>query len=69
TPPICTRVPLSSFGPIRQHFARKRHSLRASLYRKQLAARFAGVASLLSPKFRPISGQMHVLYALASRIP
>ncbi|MCW5232326.1 IS6 family transposase [Verminephrobacter eiseniae] len=31
---------LSSFGPIRQHFAIKRHLLRASLYRKQLAARF-----------------------------
>ena len=31
---------LSSFGPIRQHFALKRHLLRASLYRKQLAARF-----------------------------
>jgi putative transposase len=27
-------------GPIRQHFALKRHLLRASLYRKQLAARF-----------------------------
>jgi putative transposase len=32
---------LSSFGPIRQHFALKRHLLRASLYRKHLAARFA----------------------------
>ncbi|WP_429574375.1 IS6 family transposase [Paraburkholderia sp. UCT70] len=32
---------LSSFGLIRQHFALKRHLLRASLYRKQLAARFA----------------------------
>lgn len=31
---------LSSFGPIRQHFALKRHLLRTSLYRKQLAARF-----------------------------
>jgi len=27
-------------GMIRQHFALKRHLLRASLYRKQLAARF-----------------------------
>ncbi|MFM0389121.1 IS6 family transposase, partial [Paraburkholderia dipogonis] len=26
--------------PIRQHFALKRHLLRASLYRRQLAARF-----------------------------
>jgi putative transposase len=32
---------LSSFGPIRQHFALKRHLLRASLYRKQLGERFA----------------------------
>jgi putative transposase len=32
---------LSCSGPIRQHFALKRHLLRASLYRKQLAARFA----------------------------
>ena len=31
---------LSSFGLIRQHFALKRHLLRASLFRKQLAARF-----------------------------
>ena len=31
---------LASFGPIRQHFALKRHLLRASLYRKQLAAQF-----------------------------
>jgi hypothetical protein len=31
---------LSCFGPIRQHFALKRHLLSASLYRKQLAARF-----------------------------
>ncbi len=32
---------LSSFGPIRQHFALKRHVLSASLSRKHLAARFA----------------------------
>jgi putative transposase len=31
---------LSSFGPIRQHFALKRHLSCAALYRKQLAARF-----------------------------
>jgi putative transposase len=31
---------LSCFGPIRQHFKLKRHLLRASLYRKQLAAQF-----------------------------
>ncbi|MDW3688404.1 IS6 family transposase [Cupriavidus sp. CV2] len=36
-----TQAFLSSFGPIRQHFALKRHLLRASLYRKHLAARFA----------------------------
>jgi putative transposase len=38
--PKRTRAFLSSFGPIRQHFALKRHLLRASLYRKQLAQRF-----------------------------
>jgi putative transposase len=32
---------VSSFGPIRQHFALKPHLLRASLYRKRLARRFA----------------------------
>jgi hypothetical protein len=31
---------LSCYGPIRQHFVLKRHPLPASLYRKQLAARF-----------------------------
>ena len=31
----------SSFEPIRQHFALKRHQLGASLYRKQLGDRFA----------------------------
>ena len=31
---------LSCFEQIRQHFALKRHVLRAALYRKQLAARF-----------------------------
>jgi hypothetical protein len=36
--PKRTQAFLSSFGPIRQHFALKRHLLRASLYRKQLAA-------------------------------
>jgi putative transposase len=39
--PDRTQAFLSSFGPIRQHFALKRHLLRASLYRKQFAARFA----------------------------
>jgi putative transposase len=36
-----TKAFLSSFGPIRQHFALKRHLLRTSLYRKQLGERFA----------------------------
>jgi putative transposase len=38
--PKRTQAFLSCFGLIRQHFALKRHLLRASLYRKQLAARF-----------------------------
>ena len=36
-----TQAFLSNFGPIRQHFALKRHRLRASRYRQQLAVRFA----------------------------
>jgi putative transposase len=39
--PKRTQKFLSCFGPIRQHFALKRHLLCASLYRKQLTARFA----------------------------
>jgi putative transposase len=39
--PKRTQAFLSSFGPIRQHFALKRHLLRASLHREQLAAQFA----------------------------
>jgi putative transposase len=38
--PERTQSFLSCFGLIRQHFVLKRHLLRASLYRKQLAARF-----------------------------
>ena len=38
--PERTQAFLSSFGPIRQHFALKRHLLCPSLYRKQLTARF-----------------------------
>jgi putative transposase len=38
--PKRTQKFLSCFGPIRQHFALKRHLLHASLFRKQLAARF-----------------------------
>jgi putative transposase len=39
--PDRTQALLSSFGLIRQHFALKRHVLRASLYCKQLAVCFA----------------------------
>jgi putative transposase len=41
--PKRTQAFLSSFGLIRQHFALKRHLLRASLYRKQLTSRFASL--------------------------
>jgi putative transposase len=37
--PERTQAFLSSFGPIRQHFALKRHLLRASIHRKQLGER------------------------------
>lgn len=36
-----TQAFLSSFYPIRKHFALKRHLLRPPLYRKHLAAQFA----------------------------
>ncbi len=36
-----TQAFLESFGPTRQHFALKRHLLRASLYCKHLAVRFS----------------------------
>jgi putative transposase len=38
--PERTQAFLSSFGPIRQHFALKRHLLRSALYRKQRGERF-----------------------------
>jgi putative transposase len=41
--PCRTQAFLSSFGSIRQRFALKRHLLRASLYRKQLAERFVAL--------------------------
>jgi len=41
-----TQAFVSSFGRIRQHFALKRHLLRASLYRKQLGERFAACRRL-----------------------
>ncbi len=39
--PTRTQAFFESFGLIRQHFALKRHLLRASLYRKHLAVRFS----------------------------
>ncbi|MGF6408917.1 hypothetical protein OKW37_000587 [Paraburkholderia sp. MM5482-R2] len=42
--PKRTRKWLWCFGPIRQHFALKRHLLRASLFRKQLAGTVRRVA-------------------------
>ena len=39
--PERTQAFLSSFDPMWQHFALKRHLLRASIYRKRLAERFA----------------------------
>ncbi len=48
---------LPSFGPIRRHFALKRHLLIASPH---------GSVSLRSPKFRPLSEQDRVLSTIAS---
>lgn len=45
----------SSFGPIREHFALKRHLLRASLYRKQLATRFVAWRELTEHAQNPLA--------------
>jgi hypothetical protein len=61
---------LSCFGPIRQHFALKRHLLRALLCRKQLAARFvAWRDSPKSPKIRPTrsEGRFPAVFSPQSR--
>ncbi|MFL9889232.1 hypothetical protein PQR66_39885, partial [Paraburkholderia agricolaris] len=51
-----TQAFLSSFGPIRQHFALKRHLLRASLYRKQLGERFAAWHGFTELTQKPSTG-------------
>jgi putative transposase len=47
-----TQALLTCFGPIRQHFALKRH-LRPSLYRQELAARFAAWHRFTGPTRYP----------------
>ncbi|MGF6962485.1 IS6 family transposase [Paraburkholderia youngii] len=54
--PKRTQAFLSSFGPIRQHFALKRHLLRASLYRKYLAARFVAWREFTNVTQTPSTG-------------
>jgi putative transposase len=54
--PKRTQAFLSNFGPIRQHFALKRHLLRASLYRKQLAARFVAWREFTGQAQSPSTG-------------
>jgi putative transposase len=54
--PKRTQAFLSSFGPIRQHFALKRHLLRASLHRQQLVARFAAWYELTEVARIPSTG-------------
>ncbi|MBB5421094.1 putative transposase [Paraburkholderia atlantica] len=51
--PDRTQAFLSSLAPIRQHFALKRHLLRASVYREQLAARFTGWHRFTGPTQDP----------------
>ena len=60
---------LSCFGPIRQHFALKRHLLRASLYRKQLAVQFVAWREFAEqPKIRrPLSDSRHARRRAVSR--
>ncbi|MGF6960583.1 IS6 family transposase [Paraburkholderia youngii] len=51
--PERTQAFLSNFGPIRQHFALKRHRLPASRYRQQLALRFAAWHRFTVPTQNP----------------
>jgi putative transposase len=54
--PTRTQAFLSSFGPTLQHFALKRHLLRASLYRKDLAARFVAWREFTNVAQTPSTG-------------
>ena len=66
--PERTQVFLSSFGPIRQHFALKRHLLRVhSIANSSPHASPPGIVSPRRPKIRPFSEQACVLSAIASR--
>ena len=65
--PERTQAFLSSFGPIRQHFALKRHLLRASLYCKQLGDRFASWHRLTELTQNPTGARMNLL-AIVSRL-
>lgn len=54
--PKRTQAFLSRFGLIRQHFALKRHLLRASTYRKHLAAKFVAWREFAEVTQNPSSG-------------
>lgn len=54
--PEPTQKFLSTYGPIRQHFALKRHQLRASAYRKQLAAQFEAWRKFTDTTRNPSTG-------------
>jgi len=68
--PNRTQAFLSYFGPIRQHFSLKRHLLRASLYRKQLAARFVAVVCTQSCTVvsRYLLGDPHIEFLIAKTL-
>ncbi len=51
--PTRTQAFLESFGPIRQHFALKRHLLRTSLYRQHLAVHFSTWCALTEATQNP----------------
>ncbi|MBB5404437.1 putative transposase [Paraburkholderia sp. JPY162] len=51
-----TQAFLSCFGPIWQHFALRRHLLRASLYRKHVAARFVAWREFTNVTQTPSTG-------------
>ena len=61
--PERTQAFLSCFGPIRQHFALKRHLLRASLRDSK-----HGVFSPALPKLRPLRSEPHRLLPMSRQV-
>jgi hypothetical protein len=63
--PERTQAFLSNSGPIRRHFAFKRHLQRNSIYRKQLGKRFAAWRRFTESAQTVLSEQSGVIFAFA----